>query len=82
MEEALKKLIVTINDNGIGRLLSREINEKNPKQSGFGIKANEKRIELINKIHPGSVSICFTDKFDDNGNSLGTTVKIEILITT
>ncbi|MBI1692505.1 MAG: hypothetical protein FYV88_2280, partial [Bacteroidetes bacterium] len=82
MEEALKKLIVTIDDNGIGRVLSREINKKNPKQSGFGIKANEKRIELINKIHPGSVSICFTDKYDDNGNSIGTKVIIEILTTT
>jgi LytS/YehU family sensor histidine kinase len=82
MEELSKKLIITIDDNGIGRVLSREINEKNPKQSGFGIKANEKRIELINKMQPGSVSICFSDKYDDNGNSLGTTVKIEILINT
>jgi len=82
MEEPLKNLIVTIDDNGLGRVLSREINEKNPKQSGFGIKANEKRIELINKMHPGSVSIFFIDKYDDHGNSIGTKVIIEISTTT
>jgi hypothetical protein len=82
MEEPLKNLIVTIDDNGIGRVLSREINEKNPKQSGFGIKANEKRIELINKMHPGSVSIFLIDKYDDHGNSIGTKVIIEISTTT
>ena len=82
MEELLKKLIVIIDDNGIGRAQSSEINMKNTKQSGFGIKANEKRIELINKMHPGSASIFFKDKFDDHGNAIGTKVIIEILTTT
>lgn len=69
----LKKLIFTIkksedylnlviDDNGIGRIASEELNKKMKKHQSFATKAIQNRIELLNKISPKPITFVFEDK--------------------
>jgi hypothetical protein len=71
-------LYVRVDDNGIGRKRSAEINRiKNSKYESFATKANSKRLDILNKGDT-KVGIEYTDKTDGMGNSLGTKVVIRI----
>lgn len=71
-------LLITIDDNGIGREKANELNQlKKEKHSPFSTQANNKRIELLNKGRGKNIGVVYFDKMD-NQISAGTTVIITI----
>lgn len=74
-------LRVTIDDNGIGRTRSAELNNiKHKQHQSFATKANEKRLEALNKDHANTVSVQYTDKTAPDGQPQGTTVVLMIAV--
>lgn len=81
-ERIFDSLKITIDDNGIGRHKSTELNAiKNKDHLSFATEAMQNRIELLNQYKQQNISINFEDKLNKNGQSLGTKVIIEIPIT-
>jgi LytS/YehU family sensor histidine kinase len=76
-----EKLIVIIDDNGIGRKRSAELNKTKSKHQSFASVANEKRLSILNKGLQENIGLEITDKLDEHNNSLGTTVKLIIPFT-
>jgi hypothetical protein len=73
-------LIITIEDNGVGRYRSKQINRnQNRTHKSFSTQANKKRIEILNqnkeKLKTG---IEIIDLYDEKNIPLGTRVIIEI----
>lgn len=68
---------VEVEDNGVGRKRSAELN-KSKKHQSFATKANQKRLEILNKDVKNMISIKFIDKSDEFGNPRGTKVLIHI----
>jgi hypothetical protein len=75
---------VVIDDNGIGRERSMQLNAlKRKRHDSFATSANEKRLEILNKgLGSNTISLHYTDKYDEHGNAIGTTVAIHIPFTT
>jgi hypothetical protein len=74
-------LQIIIDDNGIGRKQSAEINKiKKEKYQSFSTKANQTRIELLNKGSNNKMGVEFIDKVDEENNATGTTVIITIAL--
>ena len=69
---------VVIDDNGIGRERSREINQSRIAHQSFATAANEKRIDLINQTINKKTKLKIIDKVNIDGSSAGTTVLITI----
>lgn len=68
-----------IEDNGIGRQRSMEINEnKKYKGKSKGIQVTRDRLELINKTNEGKIALEIEDLVDEEGNSSGTLVHLMI----
>jgi LytS/YehU family sensor histidine kinase len=81
-ERIFDSLKITIDDNGIGRQKSTELNAiKNKDHLSFATEAMQNRIELLNQYKQKNIAINFEDKLNKNGQSLGTKVIIEIPIT-
>ncbi|MGL4364384.1 MAG: sensor histidine kinase [Bacteroidales bacterium] len=71
-------LKVRIEDNGIGRKRSAELNKiKQEKHHSFATDANLKRIELLNKENP-MIGVEYVDKEDENHRAQGTLVLITL----
>jgi hypothetical protein len=74
-------LIVEIDDNGICRKRSMELNRtKNEKYQSFSSQANEKRLEILNEATNQKVGVEIIDKMDINHNPTGTKVILTIPI--
>lgn len=72
-------VIITIDDNGIGREASAQINLKRKRlYSSFALGAYRKRIELLNKNRIKKIQLNIDDKRDPDGKSCGTFVSIRI----
>ena len=72
-------LTVTIDDNGIGRKKSEELNKiKHDKHQSFATNAIQNRIELLNQNKQKRISIRYVDKVSVSDHALGTTVIIAI----
>ena len=69
-------LIIEIEDNGIGRVRSEQINKNKPHHS-FAAHANMKRIELLN-LEKNNIGVAYTDKYDSGNQATGTLVTIQI----
>ncbi|TAD82957.1 MAG: hypothetical protein EAY75_15535 [Bacteroidetes bacterium] len=79
LQEQGSLLKVTIDDNGIGRAKSAELNRrKNSQFQSFSSMANQKRLELLNMDRKEPIGLTYIDKTDQRGNALGTTVEISI----
>jgi LytS/YehU family sensor histidine kinase len=73
-----ENLVIEIEDDGIGRVRSRELNRiKNKGHQSFATEANSRRLELLNRKH-GNVGVEFEDKQDEAGEGSGTLVIIRI----
>lgn len=71
-------LCIVIDDNGIGRKKSRELNKiRADKHKPFATEANMKRIEILNQGN-NNIGVVYTDKVDAFGQSNGTIVTITI----
>ncbi len=71
-------LEVTIEDNGVGRLKSEQINLQRKKHKSFASSANEKRIELISQTLNKKIKVKIVDKIDAQNEPTGTLVIIQI----
>ncbi len=72
------QLICQIEDNGVGRKKSAEINSKfKSKHQSFATQATEKRIELLN-VHSNTTFSFEIIDIEENGFALGTVVIIKI----
>jgi two-component sensor histidine kinase len=79
MAEAGKVLRVTIDDNGVGRKNSAELNRRKTNRfASFSSAANQKRLELLNKDRKTPIGITYIDKTDHHGIASGTTVILNI----
>ncbi len=79
-KKASSGLMVVIDDNGIGRIKSGQLNAiKDNKHQSFSTGANQKRLEILNQDNKKQV-IEYIDKIDELGNSTGTTVIISLPI--
>jgi sensor histidine kinase YesM len=73
-------LIISIDDNGIGRVKSNEINkQKNKGHQSFATQAIDKRLEILNKGRVNKISVEYVDKYN-NGIPTGTKVILIIPI--
>ncbi len=76
-------LLVIIDDNGIGRKRSAEINAtRSESHQSFSTSANQKRLEILMQNKNNKLVVEYLDKVDEFGQSLGTTVKLTIPIDT
>lgn len=68
-----------IEDNGIGREASMEINrKKQPDHQSLGIKITQSRLNLVNSLYGKSMRIDYTDMIAADGTPAGTKVIIHI----
>lgn len=81
LEEKNNKLLIEIEDDGIGREAAAEIGKRMMKKSAsFSTEANMSRIELLNANKTEKITQEIIDKKDNNGNATGTIVKLVIPI--
>ena len=81
-ERLFDTLKITIDDNGIGRQKSAELNAgKSKEHAPFAIEALQNRIELLNQYKQKNITINFEDKMNKEEQALGTKVILEIPIT-
>jgi len=72
-------IIVTIDDNGIGRLRSIEINQRaKNKPAGFATIALNERMELFNRLYKRKITCEITDKMDEKQHPTGTSIRLII----
>ncbi|MEZ4931952.1 MAG: histidine kinase [Saprospiraceae bacterium] len=78
IDEVEKHLVVTIEDNGIGREKSKALKTKNQKKyKSTGLENVSKRIALINNIYQKNYEINVQDS-NENSADKGTLVQIKI----
>lgn len=76
-----KALHCTIEDNGIGRRKSEELNKiRNKNHQSLGTKITENRIQLLNAIHKDNLQIKYHDLIDSDGIAAGTKVELYVPI--
>jgi two-component sensor histidine kinase len=69
-------LKVVIDDNGIGRKRSMELNTINAKNhNSFAMGANKKRLDILKQQH-SNIALEIIDKYSDQGEVLGTQIVI------
>ncbi len=71
-ETAEHNLVITIEDNGIGRKATAAIKQEHIKHKSYGIDITRSRIKLLNENN----SVIFTDLYDDKNIGIGTKVTI------
>ncbi|MEZ4937165.1 MAG: histidine kinase [Crocinitomicaceae bacterium] len=72
-------VICTIEDNGIGRKRSQEINtRKTHKPASVSIKSIENRMEILKDYYQSKLGIKFVDLFDAQGKAIGTRVELRL----
>lgn len=72
-------LDVYVEDNGIGRKQSMQINQRNKnKPQSFATKAIAERIELFNRLYKLKIAHDVVDLYDELNNSIGTAIHLFI----
>ena len=80
VKEVNQHIVVTVQDNGIGRVQSKALKTKNQKKyKSTGLENINKRIALINEIYQKAYSVSVED-LDSSQEDTGTKVKIKIPI--
>ncbi len=73
------ELVVTIQDDGIGREMASELKSKQVlKKKSYGMQITEDRIGIINKIQNINATCAIEDVIDSRGNVAGTKVVLTI----
>ena len=73
------QLLCTVQDNGIGRVKSREMKvEGDIKRKSLGISLVQSRLKLLNDFYGVEMSFNFTDLYNDNATPAGTRVTINL----
>ena len=74
-------LMVSIEDNGIGRAAAMEINKKKVfkyKNKSMGMSVTNDRLTILNNYQKQNIAMQIIDLKDDKGNALGTRVEIRL----
>jgi LytS/YehU family sensor histidine kinase len=72
---------ISIDDNGIGRQKSAELNAiKNKNRTSFAARALEHKVDLLNQYNHENISIQYLDKTNLSNQAVGTTIVFEIPI--
>nr|HQU59355.1 hypothetical protein [Saprospiraceae bacterium] len=75
------RLIVEVEDNGIGREMARQLKSKSATlHKSHGMKVTAERIGLINEIYEARAEVQITDLKDEQGNAAGTKVTLSLLL--
>jgi len=83
MEQKEDSILCTIEDNGIGRKRSRELQmEKNQNHVSLGTSITENRLRLVHEVYGKNMKVKYTDLVDEKGKACGTRVEISIPIIT
>ncbi|PCJ92843.1 MAG: sensor histidine kinase [Flavobacteriaceae bacterium] len=70
---------ISITDNGVGRQMSEKIKEsKVLKRKSVGIDITKERLANFSKDYQNSFDVAIVDLYDDENNSLGTKVVLDI----
>jgi LytS/YehU family sensor histidine kinase len=79
LDEDANVLKCSVDDNGIGRKASAELNKnRSASHVSFSTSATEKRLRLLNQGKEEVIAVQFEDKEDESGNTSGTRVIIQI----
>jgi hypothetical protein len=73
-------LIITIEDDGIGREKAAGLKSKSATHKSHGLKVTSQRIEMMNKLNTSGAQVAILDLKDDQGLATGTRVELEIPI--
>ncbi|MEO6302263.1 MAG: hypothetical protein ABIP51_03715, partial [Bacteroidia bacterium] len=71
------RILCEVDDNGVGRGF-KKTSENTIKKKSLALDFIKHRLELIEKSTGVKCSLEITDKYDNNNNSIGTTIKIII----
>lgn len=75
------QLLCTVQDNGIGRVKSREMKvDSDIQRKSLGISLVESRLKLLNDFYGVEMYVNFTDLYNDDGSASGTRVTINLPI--
>ncbi len=69
---------IQIEDNGVGRKMAAEMENKPDHRKSFGMELGESRLKLMNDGHEIISSVQVIDKMDNQQNPCGTLIKIII----
>lgn len=72
--DTTKNLIISIQDNGIGREAAGQLKGKNNLHESFGIKITRERLALFNHLNEFNIGLEIKD-LNENGSASGTLVK-------
>ncbi len=75
-ESVDKNLVITVEDDGIGRRAATALKKPQKEHKSYGIDITINRIQLLNYLN----TVTFVDLYDDNNNALGTRVIIVLHI--
>ncbi|GAA4777177.1 MULTISPECIES: sensor histidine kinase [Flavobacterium] len=80
-DKEAKNIKISIDDNGIGRQKSSELNQiKNKMHQSFATDALQNRINLLNQYNHQDITITITDKYNTTQQPSGTIVVLTIPI--
>lgn len=75
-----EELLITIDDNGIGREQASLQRKNTPKHQSMGMSINDERVQLLGVTNDLHISIKIIDKKTKNGISEGTRIEINLPI--
>lgn len=81
LNDSSTHVLVTIEDNGIGREASQEINAKRKNHQAFATKAIENRVNLINESLKNPIAYTIEDLVNDAGIGIGTKITLSLPFT-
>lgn len=81
IQQSNKKLICTIEDNGIGRVEAQKLKEQAEiSHKSLGMTITKERIKLLNEQYNNGFSVNITDLKDQQNNPCGTRIEVVIPI--
>jgi sensor histidine kinase YesM len=73
-------LLISIEDDGIGREKAAELKSKSAAHKSHGLKVTSQRIEMMNKLNSSGEKVSIVDLKDEHGLACGTRVELVIPI--
>ena len=74
----VKRIIISVEDNGIGRKQSTMMAEKRRNHRSFATQSLQSRLQILNELLPEPVEVTITDKKNEQQQATGTLVMIHL----
>jgi len=75
VSKSIKKVVIKVIDNGIGRQKAKELGTRG---NGQGLKLIQAQIDFYNQINNNPIVQVITDLYDESGSARGTSVELQI----